>query len=639
MATESLNGFYGGSTAPIYIEDLIRAAEDAATRSENAANSFDQKYLGGKTTPPTTDNSGNTLIVGATYWDIDDKTLYYWDGNDWVTDAVGTVKDAVGLFISTNTFNYPVGHHIHFKEFFLNSGKGAGDWYKDGTTGTPSSYPSGVLPCKFYDAAGYGWSLVGDVVNYWQVGAVEGGDSQMAIQSAWNSGKIVAGLTGDFRFDSALYMPNGLKFLGTHACAHKKNFLGNGIVNTAFPNYGSDITLENFYLTHESNSTNNRGYMWQLFVDNLTLINPKVRNIAAYSAVGCWSFYHSGKGGYISNPDIDARDAGLFGDGMHFAYLEDFAMVGGKVFGGDDGIALFVPSIQGAQPGRDLPSKNVSIVGTKVSSKEANIIRLGCAGAAIELGDAPANCVWQNVHIDISCDNLDGESIGRNISITDPRTPANIVGTHKDIFIRVGNIPLVGNGGGINVVGNADITNAANATVRNFENVTIEGSKHYMDNNTTWLRAGGIEKLTLKGFDVERDFVASFQILDINGVGELVFDGVDLQSGLSGTTGTSCSIRNTEKVRFKNGCDWVGGGEFAFINYITNATLDSEIYIDASCALHGAQRLLSNTNGATVSYAMQRISGDLYDASAATITADAQNRAAGYIRLQDGTVL
>lgn len=62
---------------------LVEAAEEAAASAASSANiatisansaaasydSFDDRYLGPKDTPPTLDNDGNPLLVGALYWD------------------------------------------------------------------------------------------------------------------------------------------------------------------------------------------------------------------------------------------------------------------------------------------------------------------------------------------------------------------------------------------------------------------------------------------------------------------------------------------------------------------------------------------------------------------------------------------
>lgn len=70
--------------------------------------SSSQIHLGGKSSPPTTDNSGNSLAVGQTYMDNASKALYVWDGLAWVTFSIANtslteLKAAIGIEQSIGT--------------------------------------------------------------------------------------------------------------------------------------------------------------------------------------------------------------------------------------------------------------------------------------------------------------------------------------------------------------------------------------------------------------------------------------------------------------------------------------------------------------------------------------------------------
>jgi len=59
------------------------SAASAATSASSAAASyelFDDRYLGAKATPPTTDNDGNPLIDGVIYYNTTDYNMYVWNG-------------------------------------------------------------------------------------------------------------------------------------------------------------------------------------------------------------------------------------------------------------------------------------------------------------------------------------------------------------------------------------------------------------------------------------------------------------------------------------------------------------------------------------------------------------------------------
>ena len=87
-------------------ETAHTAAETAKTAAETALDSFDDRYLGAKSSDPATDNDGNALIDGALYFNTTDNvTKVYDQGNTaWVllklTPAdqakVNTVQASIG---------------------------------------------------------------------------------------------------------------------------------------------------------------------------------------------------------------------------------------------------------------------------------------------------------------------------------------------------------------------------------------------------------------------------------------------------------------------------------------------------------------------------------------------------------------
>jgi hypothetical protein len=62
------------------------SAASAATSASSAAasyDSFDDRYLGAKSTPPTVDNDGNPLLTGALYFNSTLSAMYVWTGTVW----------------------------------------------------------------------------------------------------------------------------------------------------------------------------------------------------------------------------------------------------------------------------------------------------------------------------------------------------------------------------------------------------------------------------------------------------------------------------------------------------------------------------------------------------------------------------
>ena len=88
------------SSAATSASSAATSASSAATSASSAATTydeFDDRYLGSKTTAPTVDNDGNTLLVGAIYWNSTDGKMYVWSGTVWVQIATTSVYTAATL--------------------------------------------------------------------------------------------------------------------------------------------------------------------------------------------------------------------------------------------------------------------------------------------------------------------------------------------------------------------------------------------------------------------------------------------------------------------------------------------------------------------------------------------------------------
>jgi hypothetical protein len=84
-------------TASGYATAASTSAASAATSASSAAttyDNFDDRYLGSKSSAPTVDNDGNTLLVGAIYWNSTLSNMYVWSGSAWVQIATTSVYTA-----------------------------------------------------------------------------------------------------------------------------------------------------------------------------------------------------------------------------------------------------------------------------------------------------------------------------------------------------------------------------------------------------------------------------------------------------------------------------------------------------------------------------------------------------------------
>jgi hypothetical protein len=87
----------GSDAATKVYVDTVAGSADAAAASATAAaasyDSFDDRYLGAKSSAPSVDNDGNTLITGAIYWNSSSNQMFAWTGSAW-----GSISSTADIF-------------------------------------------------------------------------------------------------------------------------------------------------------------------------------------------------------------------------------------------------------------------------------------------------------------------------------------------------------------------------------------------------------------------------------------------------------------------------------------------------------------------------------------------------------------
>lgn len=77
------------------------AASTSATSAAASYDSFDDRYLGSKTSNPTLDNDGNALLTGALYWNSVSNEIRVYTGSAWVTVSSGSFIPAGNIAATT----------------------------------------------------------------------------------------------------------------------------------------------------------------------------------------------------------------------------------------------------------------------------------------------------------------------------------------------------------------------------------------------------------------------------------------------------------------------------------------------------------------------------------------------------------
>jgi hypothetical protein len=99
-ATSATSAATSASSALTSQTAAATSAASAATSATSAATTyddFDDRYLGSKASAPTVDNDGNTLLVGAIYWNSTLNQMFVWSGTVWVQIATTSTYAAPTL--------------------------------------------------------------------------------------------------------------------------------------------------------------------------------------------------------------------------------------------------------------------------------------------------------------------------------------------------------------------------------------------------------------------------------------------------------------------------------------------------------------------------------------------------------------
>ena len=103
-ATSATSASNSATAAATSASSAATSASSAATSASDAAttyDNFDDRYLGSKASAPTVDNDGNTLLVGAIYWNSTANAMYVWSGSVWVQIATTSIYTAPTLGSTT----------------------------------------------------------------------------------------------------------------------------------------------------------------------------------------------------------------------------------------------------------------------------------------------------------------------------------------------------------------------------------------------------------------------------------------------------------------------------------------------------------------------------------------------------------
>lgn len=134
------------------------SAANSATAAAAAYDSFDDRYLGAKSSPPSLDNDGNALITGALYFDTTAGVMRVYNGTGWVdagSSVNGTAERSVYTATSGQT-TFAATYDIGFVDVYLNGVKLVLGTDYTATNGTSVELTVGAALNDTVDIVAYG---------------------------------------------------------------------------------------------------------------------------------------------------------------------------------------------------------------------------------------------------------------------------------------------------------------------------------------------------------------------------------------------------------------------------------------------------------------------------------------------------
>ena len=101
--TNAATSASNASTSATNASNSATAAANSAASAAAAYDTFDDRYLGSKTSDPTLDNDGNALVTGALYFNSSANEMRVYDGANWIAaSSAGTASLIIYEYTATS---------------------------------------------------------------------------------------------------------------------------------------------------------------------------------------------------------------------------------------------------------------------------------------------------------------------------------------------------------------------------------------------------------------------------------------------------------------------------------------------------------------------------------------------------------
>jgi hypothetical protein len=157
-AANALTSENNASSSASAASGSASAAAGSAAAAAASYDSFDDRYLGPKSSPPTLDNDGNALLTGALYFDTTGNLMKVYTGTAWVnagSSVNGTSQRVVYTATAAQT-TFAAIYDVGYVDVYLNGVKQQVSVDFVATNGTSVVFGTGLTSGDIVDIVAYG---------------------------------------------------------------------------------------------------------------------------------------------------------------------------------------------------------------------------------------------------------------------------------------------------------------------------------------------------------------------------------------------------------------------------------------------------------------------------------------------------
>jgi len=157
-ATAAANSATASANSASSIGNAVTSSANSATAAAASFDSFDDRYLGAKSSNVAVDNDGNSLITGALYFNTTANSMRVYNGSSWADagSAVNGTSQRVVYTATANQTTFSVTYDSGFVDVYLNGIKLLLATDFTGTSGTNVVLATGATVGDIVDIVSYG---------------------------------------------------------------------------------------------------------------------------------------------------------------------------------------------------------------------------------------------------------------------------------------------------------------------------------------------------------------------------------------------------------------------------------------------------------------------------------------------------